>query len=135
VRLGLSSEFPLRAARAEEGHLRRLVVGEVRGPALLVRWQPEGVALGAVRNDRNALSAHEPSLGRWGSQRRRADCPIGIWAISGRVALPKPQRNETEGPGRGKRPRRAARRPALPRFHATASTSVDATALKGFRRG
>jgi hypothetical protein len=48
------------AARAVEGEVRRLVVGEVGGPALLVGRQPNGLALGA-RWDHTA-GPHEPVL-------------------------------------------------------------------------
>jgi hypothetical protein len=54
----VAAELPLRAARAVEDDLRRLVVGEVRLPALLVGRQPRGLALGAVRDRGDALGLH-----------------------------------------------------------------------------
>ena len=83
------AELLLGALRAVERELRRLVVGQPRLPALLICLQPVRLALGARRDQRDTLERQGPSLGRWGSQRRRADRPIGIWAISGWVALPK----------------------------------------------
>jgi hypothetical protein len=56
------AELPLCALRAVEDHARRLVVGEVGGPALLVGRQPEGIALSAARNQRDLLGAHRASL-------------------------------------------------------------------------
>jgi hypothetical protein len=55
------AELPLCALRAVEDHARRLVVGEVGGPALLVGRQPEGIA-SAPRNQRDLLGAHRASL-------------------------------------------------------------------------
>jgi hypothetical protein len=42
-------ELPLGARWTEEDELRRLIVGEVRAPALVGR-QPPGTALGACEN-------------------------------------------------------------------------------------
>ncbi len=57
-RCSASPELPLRAVRAIGHDLRRLVIGEVRAPALLVGRQPAGVALDAARDQGDALGAH-----------------------------------------------------------------------------
>ena len=58
------AELPLGALRAVEGKLRRLVVGMPRLPALLVGGKPACIALGATRDQCDALSFHAVSLGR-----------------------------------------------------------------------
>jgi hypothetical protein len=47
---------------AVEGELRRLVIGEVGLPAILVRWQPHLAALGALRHQSDSLGAHVSDL-------------------------------------------------------------------------
>jgi hypothetical protein len=55
-------EFPLRAPWAVERDFRRLVVGEVRLPALDVSRHPGPFTLGALGDQGDALGVHEPSL-------------------------------------------------------------------------
>jgi hypothetical protein len=57
------AELSLRALRAVERELRRLVVGQPRLPAILVGWQPESAALRAGGDQRDALGVHATSLG------------------------------------------------------------------------
>jgi hypothetical protein len=57
-------ELALRAPRTVERDLRRLVVGEVGGPALLVGRQPRYLALGALRDQNDAFGPHGSSLRR-----------------------------------------------------------------------
>jgi hypothetical protein len=107
----VAAELPLGALWAVEDELRRLVVGEVRRPARLVGWQPPRVALGATRDQRNALSTHEPSLGSGGSRRRRADCPLGYGRLAG--GLRSPNVRETRLKGRAASRTRGMRRSSM----------------------
>jgi hypothetical protein len=57
---GVQSPPNSRSAQAGqlEDELRRLVVSEVGGPALFIRRQPEGIAFGAVDDQRDSLDGH-----------------------------------------------------------------------------
>src|SRR5215211_5188586 len=56
------SEFARGTVRPKECELRRLVVREVRLPALLVGRQPNRSAFAALRHESDGLSAHRPEL-------------------------------------------------------------------------
>jgi hypothetical protein len=111
----LVAEVALSAIREVEDDLSRLVVGEVGGPALLVRRQPALIALGAVRNDRDAPSAHEPESRQWDSQRRRADCPLGYGRLAGALRSPNVRETRLKGRAASRTPRKL---PKLPLVHA-----------------
>ena len=63
VPASVGAELPPRAPRAAESELLRLVIGEIRAPPILVRRQPHLAALGALRDQDDALGAHGRSLG------------------------------------------------------------------------
>ena len=56
----------LGAAGAVEDDFGRLVIGEVAAPALIVRRQPDCLALGAPRDQRDTVDLHSRESGRAG---------------------------------------------------------------------
>jgi hypothetical protein len=100
----VAGELPLNAVRAIEDDLRRLVVGEVRAPAVLVRRQPTGIALLAVWDQRDALGTHGASLERLSPIRCGLDHQNGIvvWLSPGRASMtrrPLPRPSGMASPG------------------------------------
>lgn len=62
--VSIAAKFPLRARGAVERELRRLVVGEVRLPALAIRREPYLAALGALGMRATLSALTRRSLGR-----------------------------------------------------------------------